>query len=214
MHAVVIVDDHTIVRQGLRALLSHEAALHVVAEASNGQSAVAAVATHRPDVVLLDLSLPDMPGSAVIPLLLGVHPTVQVLVLSMHDSEEYVRPAIQAGARGYLVKGSGLQDLVAAIGAVAGGHAFFSPAAAASLLNPTVPQRSDDERLRLLTPRERQVLELVARGLTSAEIGESLAIASKTVEAHRSNLTAKLDLHDVPALVRFAVRAGLVPLDA
>lgn len=210
---VLVVDDHTIVRQGLVALLASSPGLAVVGEAGTAGSALEAAARLQPDVVLLDLSLPDLPGTTVLQRLADVAPAARVLVLSMHDSEEYVRPAVAAGARGYLVKGSGLGDLVAAIGAVAAGQAFFSPAAAASLL-PTQGKAptGDAERLASLSLRERQVLELVALGLTSVEIGDRLAISQKTVEAHRANLSAKLGLRDVPALVRFAVRTGLVPL--
>ncbi len=210
---VLVVDDHTIVRQGLVALLATTPGVVVAGEAGTADAAVVAAQELQPDVVLLDLNLPDRPGTTILPKLAEVAPLARVLVLSMHDSEEYVRPAVAAGARGYLVKGSGLGDLVAAIAAVASGQAFFSPSAAASLL-PAARQAptTDGERLASLSPRERQVLELVALGLTSVEIAERLAIAQKTVEAHRANLGAKLGMRDVPALVRFAVRVGVVPL--
>lgn len=210
---VLVVDDHTIVRQGLIALLANSPAILVVGEAGTGATALEAATQLQPDVVLLDLSLPDLPGTTVIQRMAEVAPAARVLVLSMHDGEEYVRPAVAAGARGYLVKGSGLGDLVAALAAVAAGQAFFSPSAAASLL-PTHGKEpsTDTERLAALSARERQVLELVVRGLTSSEVGERLGIAQKTVEVHRANLSAKLNVRDLPSLVRFAVRTGLVPL--
>lgn len=212
---VLVVDDHTIVRQGLVALLASSSGLTVVGEAGSAAAALESAIGLQPDVVLLDLSLPDLPGSTVILRLAETVPSARVLVLSMHDGEEYVRPAVAAGARGYLVKGSGLGDLVAAIGAVAAGQAFFSPAAAAALLPAQgKAPASDSERLAALSARERQVLELVALSFTSSEIGERLSISQKTVEAHRANLSAKLGLRDVPALVRFAVRTGVVPLGA
>ena len=214
---LLLVDDHTIVREGLRALLTQTPGIAVVGEAGTGAQALAAAAQLQPDVVILDLNLPDLPGTVVLQQLAQVAPQTRTLVLSMHDGPEYVWSAIQAGAVGYLVKGSGLQDLVAAIFAVDRGHGFFSPAAAASLSMASGSARppvagSDHERLAALSPRERQVLQLVALGLTSAKIGEQLAIAAKTVEAHRANLSAKLGIADVPALVKFAVRVGMVPL--
>lgn len=213
---VVVADDHTIVRQGLVALLEGESRLEVVGEAYDGATAVEAVARWRPDVLVLDLSLPDLAGDAVIARVREAHSATHVLVLSMHASEEYVRPALQAGARGYLVKGSGLQDLVTAIVAVAQGQAFFSAAVAPWLL-PALGrpsgQPNDDTRLRSLSPREREVLQAVAEGATNSEIARQLAISPKTVETHRANLMDKLDMHDVPALVRFAVRVGLVALE-
>ncbi len=210
---VLVVDDHTIVRQGLVALLANSAGIQVVGEAGTAAAALESAGRLQPEVVLLDLSLPDLPGIAVLQRLAEVAPASRVLVLSMHDGEEYVRPAVAAGARGYLVKGSGLGDLVAAIGAVAAGQAFFSPAAAAKLLPGQGKLPAGDlDRLATLSPREKQVLELVALGLTSGEIGERLAISQKTVEAHRANLGAKLGLRDLPGLVRFAVRTGVVPL--
>jgi two-component system response regulator NreC len=212
---VVVADDHTIVRQGLVALLASEPRLSVVGQADSGATAIEVTTRLQPDVVVLDLSLPDLPGDAVIGRLVQEAPQTRVLVLSMHASEEYVRPALQAGARGYLIKGSGLQDLVSAILAVAQGQAFFSAAVAPWLLpvrRGAAQPQSDEERLRSLTPREREVLQAVASGATSAEVGRQLSISTKTVETHRANLMDKLDMHDIPALVRFAVRVGLVPL--
>lgn len=211
---ILLVDDHTIVRQGLLALLGTEQDLQVVAEAGTAAEAVALAGELTPDVVVLDLSLPDRPGPETIGAVRHAAPGSAILVLSMHDGEDYVRPALRAGARGYLVKGSGLADVVAAIRAVAAGHAFFSPSVAALLVDaPGTLPPSPQARLKTLSAREQQVLQLVALGKTSSEIAEQLGIAVKTVEAHRSNLGAKLDLHDVPALVRFAVRVGLVSAD-
>lgn len=212
---ILLVDDHTIVRQGLLALLGTAPGVAVVGEAGTAADAIALAGELHPDVAVMDLSLPDRPGPEAIAAVRAASPDTEVLVLSMHDGEDYVRPALRAGARGYLVKGSGLQDLVAAIRAVALGHAFFSPAVAALLVHDAPADiHSPQARLRNLSAREQEVLRWVVLGKTSNEIGDLLGISTKTVEAHRANLGAKLDLHDVPALVRFAIRAGLISADA
>ncbi|MBI5611073.1 MAG: response regulator transcription factor [Deltaproteobacteria bacterium] len=212
---ILLVDDHTIVRQGLLALLGTAPGLAVVGEAGSAAEAIALAGELLPDVAVMDLSLPDRPGPEAIAGVRAASPDTEVLVLSMHDGEDYVRPALRAGARGYLVKGSGLHDLVAAIHAVALGHTFFSPAVSALLVHDAAADNSSPQaRLRLLSAREQEVLRWVVLGRTSSEIGDLLGIAAKTVEAHRANLGAKLHLHDVPALVRFAIRAGLISADA
>ncbi|MFZ4578105.1 MAG: response regulator [Myxococcota bacterium] len=214
---ILLVDDHTIVREGLRALLSGRDDMTVVGEASTGTQAVELATALEPDVVVMDLTLPGISGLDATELIAGRRPETRVLVLSMHDGEEFVRPAIRAGASGYLVKGSGLGDLVAAIRAVAAGQAFFSPAAAKVLLTDAKEKgRSADggtPGLEVLTAREQQVLKQVALGQTSQDIADDLGISVKTVEGHRANLMAKLGLRDLPALVRLAIRTGLVGLE-
>jgi DNA-binding NarL/FixJ family response regulator len=214
---ILLVDDHTIVREGLRALLSGRDDMTVVGEASTGTQAVELATALEPDVVVMDLTLPGISGLDATELIAGRRPETRVLVLSMHDGEEFVRPAIRAGASGYLVKGSGLGDLVAAIRAVAAGQAFFSPAAAKVLLTDAKAKgRSADSGtpgLEVLTAREQQVLKQVALGRTSQDIADDLGISVKTVEGHRANLMAKLGLRDLPALVRLAIRTGLIGLD-
>jgi len=209
---VVLVEDHLIVRQGLRALLETQAGIEVAGEAGNGEEALALCRDLRPDVAILDLGLPGMDGVRLTEELRRALPRCRVLVLSMHAGEEYVRSAVRAGAAGYLIKGAGLADLVSAIRAVAAGEAFFCGAAAAVLARDargSCPgaggQRSG------LTEREREVLRLVALGKTSREIGTILSISQKTVEGHRANIMDKLDIHDLAGLVRYAVKAGLVP---
>jgi len=204
---VVISDDHAIVRAGIRALLSHEPDVQIVAEASDGRGAVAAVQRHAPDVLLIDLSMPGANGVEAIAQVHSIAPSTRVLVLSMHAAPEFVRPAIRAGAHGYVVKGAGLDELVNALRTVASGGRFYDPSieslASSSGADPDDPFTS-------LTHREREVLQLVAEGHSNREIAQALGLSPKTVDAHRTNLMRKLDLHDAQALTRFAVRHGLV----
>lgn len=214
---VVLAEDHTIVREGLRALLDVRDDIEVVAEVADGRAAVEAVAAHKPDVAILDLGMPELNGVDATRIIRKDHPTTQVLILSMHSGEEYVRPAIRAGASGYLLKGSGLSDLVAAIQAVSRGDAFFSPAIAKIVLHDSRrdgrtggrdPQPGD-----ALTNREREILQLVAEGKSSPEIARQLSLSVKTVEGHRGRIMAKLDVHHVAGLVRHAIKIGLVTPD-
>jgi two-component system response regulator NreC len=213
---VLLAEDHTIVREGLKALLSTQPDIEVVGEAGDGAEAVELSRRLSPAVVIMDLSMPRLNGVEATRQIRKARPQVRVLILSMHAGEEFVRSAIRAGASGFLVKGAGLSDLVAATRAVAAGEAFFCPAAARVLLldaqRPNglpAPESPAEE----LTDREREVLQLVAEGKSSKQIGELLHISAKTVEGHRSRIMDKLDIHDLAGLVRFAVRHNLVPPD-
>lgn len=213
---VVLAEDHLIVREGLRALLDARDDVEVVAEADNGQDAVTAAKEHRPNVVVMDLNMPGLNGVDATKAIRESLPGTHVLILSMYSTEEHVRPAIRAGAEGYLLKGSGLSDLVAAIKAVAAGNAFFSPQVAKIVLDDSrraartgVNERAGSD----LTPRERQVLKLVAEGRSSPEIARELDLSVKTVEGHRGRIMAKLDTRNVAGLVRHAIRLGLVSAD-
>jgi len=211
MIRVAIVDDHAIVRAGLRALLAAEPDMVLVGEASNGEEAIALAGSASLDVFLLDLSMGDTDGVRLIHKLRELCSRARVLVLSMHATPEFVRPALRAGAQGYVVKGSGLGELVQAIRQVQTGQRFIDPSIRHAL-ETVVPDEGhgaggDVERL---TPRERQVLRLIALGHTNRSIGDTLELSPKTVDAHRCNLMRKLDLHDVQALTRLAVRLGLV----
>ena len=201
---VLLVEDHTIVREGLRSLLASHDDVEVVGECADGRSAISEARRLSPDVVLMDLSLPEIDGVEATREIVGAQPATRVLVLSMHGGEEHVRPAIRAGARGYLVKGAGLADVVAGIRAVARGEGFFSPQAARAML-----ERPTDESAEL-TPREREVLVLVVDGLSSAEIAKTLHLSVKTVEGHRSRLMDKLGANNAAAMVRAAIRLGIV----
>lgn len=206
---VVIADDHTIVREGLRALLSSEADITVVGEASDGHDALQEVRRTQPDVVVMDLGMPRLNGVDAAQQIRNEHPKTQVVVLSMHGSEEFVRPAIRAGAAGYLVKGSGLSDLVAAIRAVHRGEAFFSPSITRLVLDRSAIL-AESPRPNDLTNREREVLQLIAEGNSSADVARLLSLSVKTVESHRSHIMDKVGVRNVAGLVRHAVRLGLV----
>ena len=203
---VLLVDDHPIVREGLRLLLATQRGIEVVGEAADGHEACSAARALEPDVVVLDLALPGLHGVDVTRTIRAERETTRVLVLSMHGSDEHVRPAVRAGASGFLVKGAGLSDIAAAIIAVAAGNAYFSPGLAERL----VTGESGPE----LSQREREVLVLVAQGYSTPQIGAHLGLSAKTVEGHRGRIMTKLGIHDIAGLVRFAIRAGLVSADA
>lgn len=209
---VLLAEDHTIVREGLKALLSATEDLEVVGEVEDGRAAVDAIPRLLPDVVVMDLNMPKLNGVDATREIREKVGAPKVVILSMYDGEEYVRPAIRAGASGYLLKGSGLSDLVKAIRAVARGEAFFSPAIAMILLRDSRgegPAESKDPADGL-TKREREVLTLVGDGKSSPEIAKILGLSVKTIEGHRGRIMAKLECHNVAGLVRHAIRLGLV----
>jgi DNA-binding NarL/FixJ family response regulator len=208
---VVLAEDHTIVREGLRALLSAREDIQVVGEAGDGRQAVELCRREAPDVAIMDLSMPQLNGVDACRQIRKLCPQTKVLVLSMHSGEEYVRAAIRAGASGFLVKGSGLSDLILATRAVAAGEAFLCPAAAkVALQDACRTGGSPPEAGSELSDREREILQLVAEGRSSREISSLLHISQKTVEGHRGRIMAKLGIHDVAGLVRYAVHIGLV----
>ena len=202
---LLLVDDHTIVRQGLRMLLGAFPEFEIVGEADTGTAALSKVGELAPDLVLLDLSLPDVGGVEVLHQLRDSGSAARVVVLSMHTEAEYVRPAMQAGAVGYLVKGADVADLVRALRSALRGEPWLSPSVTRVLL-----EDSDAAGAGPLSDRETVVLRLVARGKTSREIAAILGISAKTVENHRQNLKDKLDIHDVAGLTRYAMRTGLI----
>ncbi len=206
---ILLVEDHTIVREGLAALVASTSDLEVAGEAGSGERAVALAKTLQPDVAVVDLNLPGIDGVETIERLRAAVPDLGVVVLSMYESPQHVRPAVRAGARGYIVKGAGLSDLLAAVRTVAGGGAFFSPEVAAHVLDPGGPGAGEADRP-ALSRREREVLRLVAEGLSTQEIADALGLSPKTIEGHRGRLMTKLDVKNVAGLVRHAVHLGLV----
>ena len=213
MIRVLIADDHAIVRAGLQALLSAQPDIEVVGEAQDGREALEQVARLQPDVLLLDLSMDLLNGVETIKRLGEAHAHTRVLVLSMHATADYVRPAARAGAFGYLVKGAGLKHLLEALRCVAAGEHFWSPTVAHLVAAPSSVPSSQTE-LDRLTPREREVLQLVAEGRTNREIAVLLGLSPKTIDTHRTKSMQKLDLHDTPAVTRFAIRCGLISAHA
>src|SRR5262249_54828285 len=206
MIRVVVADDHAVVRAGVRAVLASEPDVSLVAEAGDGAEAVAAVLSHAPEVLLLDWTLPG-DGRAVLERLRTEAPGTRVCVLSLPHDGAPVRRALGAGARGYGVKGAGIEDLVVAPRAVAAGRRFLDPAAESGLTASAEPEDDDWERL---TPRERLVLRRVAEGRTNREIATELSLSPKTLATHRTHLMRKLRVHDAQCLARFAVRRGLL----
>ena len=206
---VLLADDHTLVREGVRRILESQSGFTVVAEVADGDSALAALAAHEVDVLVLDLSMPGRDGFDVLRRAREVQPGLRVLVLSMHAGAEYVQRAVREGADGYLLKDSAVQDLVAGILSVLEGRAFYSPAVQGQLARMARESRGSGG-LESLTERERDVLRRVARGLTTKEIAAELDISMRTVDSHRANLMRKLELKSVALLTQFAIREGLV----
>jgi DNA-binding NarL/FixJ family response regulator len=225
---VLLADDHDILRQGLKLLLSLQQEIQTVGEARTGREAVDMVQDLQPDVVVMDITMPDMDGLEACRLIRSLYPSTQVLILTMHESEEYFLQALRMGAAGYLVKKAAPSDLHMAIHSVAHGGAFLYPGLAKALIrmyvsdsSATTPAPLQEDKatasslaqeLRNLTPREIEVLKLVAEGHTSQEIADQLVLSIKTVQAHRANIMEKLGLRAITQLVRFAIRYGLISL--
>ncbi len=218
---VILADDHALVRAGIHALLASLEGIEVVAEAGDGRQALQLVEVNRPDMVLMDISMPELNGLDAVEKITRDFPHVRVVILSMHANEEYVLQALRAGAAGYLLKDAGITELELAVRAVARGETYLSPPVSRSVIDdylrrldnppeigglPPVPEAK-------LTPRQREVLQLIAEGRTTQEIAKRLNVGIKTVETHRAQLMERLDIHEVAGLVRYAIRIGLVTSD-
>lgn len=211
---VLLVDDHGLVRAGFRALLDGLAGVQVIGEAENGRDALRLMQAHRPDVVLMDISMPGLNGLEATARAAKQFPSVRVIVLSMHANEEYVLRALQCGAAGYLLKHASPAELELAVRTVAGGDTYLSPPVSHHIVEAYVRRVGDQlSPLERLTPRQREVLQLVAEGHTTRQIAHLLGLSVKTIETHRAQLMERLDIHDIASLVRFAVQAGIVSLD-
>ena len=213
---VFLADDHAVVRNGLRAILEAQADVTVIGDAADGRQAVRLVQQLRPDVVVMDISMPEMNGIEATQQICESHPATQVVILSMHSSAEHIFRALQAGARGYLLKESAGAEVVDAVRAVHVGRRYLSQRISETMIDDYLRQRQAPELrspLQRLTPRERQVLQLVAEGHSSAAIAEILFLSPKTVETYRSRLMQKLNLSDLPSLVRFAIQHGITSLE-
>lgn len=213
---VLLADDHAVVRSGLRMLLESQPDIRIVGEAENGRDAVAKVQSLRPTVVLMDIEMPDMNGIEATLKIREVAPETAVLALTMYEDDQYFFEMLRAGAAGYVPKRAAPDELVSAIRAVSQGQVFLYPSLAGRLVNDYLQRvDTDDEPLIAddLTPREREVLVLVAEGLTNPEIADQLVISVKTVDRHRENIMRKLNLHSRIDLVKYAIRKGLIDLD-
>jgi DNA-binding NarL/FixJ family response regulator len=210
---VLIVDDHTLVRDGIRALLALVADTKVVGEASNGKEAVEKVKKLAPDVVLMDLAMPIMSGLEATRRIRKRFPGTKVLALTQYEDREYIVPTIEAGARGFVSKTAAFAELASAIQAVYHGGSFLSPMAAAAVVEECqqkVAVEGEKDSYQTLTDREREMLKLVVEGYTAKEIANMLFISLRTVETHKTNLMRKLDIHNKADLIRFAIRKGVI----
>ncbi len=210
---ILLADDHTVIRTGLRALLDRQTDFEVVAEASDGRQAVEKCDTARADVVVMDVAMPNLNGIEATRQITAKVPDIAVVILSMHSDEAYVLRALKAGARGYLLKDSAEADLINAIHAVHQKKAFFSPAISKMLVEDYMRQlqhRNVEDSYELLTMREREILQLLAEGKSNKEVASMLNLSLYTVETHRGNILQKLNLHSTPELILYAVRKGVI----
>jgi two-component system response regulator NreC len=205
---ILLADDHAVVRQGFRMILGAQPDMEIVGEAGNGREVLDLAGKLQPDVIVMDVAMPELNGIEATRRISDSSPRTRVLALSMHKDSVYVREILRAGARGYLLKDSIASDLLAAVRAVARGEGYLSPGVSDAVLNDY--RRHVTDPIDLLTSREREVLQMIAEGKTNKEIATVLNLSVYTVDAHRGRIMEKLNLHSVNELVRFAVRYGLV----
>src|ERR1700736_4471336 len=210
---ILLADDHQLMRSGLRLLIEQQPDLTVVGEAGDGREVVSLAKSLKPDVVVMDIGMPNLNGIEATHQIIQSHPEIAVVILSMHADESYVLRALKAGAKGYLLKDSAEADLIRAVRAVAGGKSFFSPVVSKVLLDDymrKLKRSGAEDAYDLLTPREREILQLVAEGKSNKEVANLLNLSVYTVETHRSNIMQKLNLRGIPELILYAVRKGLI----
>jgi len=210
---ILLADDHTVMRNGLRLLLERQPNLSVVGEASDGRETVRAAESVSPDVVVMDIAMPNLNGIEAARQITAARPETAIVILSMHSDESYVIRALKAGARAYLLKDSAEGDLIAAIRAISEGKSFFSPAISRILVEDymrQLEQQHAEDTYELLTAREREILQLLAEGKTNKEVATMLNLSVYTVETHRTHILQKLNLHNVPELILYAVRKGII----
>jgi DNA-binding NarL/FixJ family response regulator len=208
---LLLADDHALVRAGIRSLLERISGVEVVGEASNGREAMELIRTESPDLVLLDIAMKELGGLETLPRITKNFPSVKVIILSAHANEEYVIRALRSGAAGYMLKDAASVELELAITAVSQGKTYLSPSISRTVIDSYLERvGSQSSPLEQLTPRQREILQLIGEGKNTKEIAHTLEISVKTVEAHRLQLMARLNIHDLPGLVRYAIRSGLV----
>lgn len=219
---IIIADDHSVVRSGLRLLLQSSPDFNVVAEAEDGEEAVALVDRHKPDVVVMDISMPKLNGIEATGIMKQSNPDLKIIILTVHEDEEYVYQMLRAGASGYVLKSAGKKEIFAAIESALSGERFFSPGISKLIIEGFI--KRDKEQLQTqdqlqshskqqLTKREIEVLQYIAQGFTNRKIAEALFLSIRTINTHRTNLMQKLDIHDTARLVRYAIETGLVKLN-
>jgi two-component system response regulator NreC len=220
---VIVADDHMIVRRGIVSLLSLNPAFHVVGEAADGRSAVELSAVHEPDVIVMDISMPEMNGLEATRQIKAKSPRIKVLVLSAYDNPDYVSEILQSGANGYLLKNTTPDELYAAVSAVHNGNAFFSPSISKIILDnylhhthqeppAATPPKTPADYTGPLTIREQEILRHIAEGRSHLQIAKLLHISVRTVDTHRNNIMKKLNLHDTASLVTYSIREGLMEM--
>ena len=208
---VLLADDHELVRAGIRALLEKMPDVEVVGEASNGREALELVKSQLPNLVLMDIAMPELGGLETLPRIIKNFPAIKVVILSGHVTEDYVSRALRSGASGYMVKDAAAVELELVLKAVAQGKIYLSPLISRIIINSYMERAGGElSPLERLTSRQREILQMIAEGKNTKEIASTLEISVKTVEAHRLQLMERLDIHDVPGLVRYAIRNGMV----
>lgn len=210
---ILLADDHQLMRRGVRLMLEREPDLTVVGEASDGREAVALAKSLKPELVVMDVGMPNLNGIEAAHQMTLDHPELAIVMVSMHSDETYILRALKAGARGYLLKDSAEADLIKAVHAVAGGKSFFSPVVSKLLLDDYIrklKRSGTEDAYDLLTPREREILQLIAEGKSNKDIANLLDLSVYTVESHRANLMEKLNLHGLPELILYAVRRRII----
>jgi DNA-binding NarL/FixJ family response regulator len=213
---VLLADDHTLVRAGIRALLEKLPGIEVAGEASDGREVIDLIQTHQPDMVLMDISMPGLNGLQTLARITRDFPQVRVIILSMHPNDEYVLQALKSGAAGYLLKRAAIAEVAAALKSVIGGEIYLSREISSRFLKkfPLQQIARSTSPLEQLTSRQREILQLLAEGQTTKAIASILKLSDKTVEYHRAKLMAVLKIFDIPGLVRFAMRTGLISAES
>jgi len=212
---ILLADDHKIIRDGLKSLIEKHPGMDIVGEAENGRHAIQLAVELKPDVVVMDVTMPDLNGMDATRQLVAEYPEVKIIALSMHDDRRFVAGMLKAGAAGYVLKNSAFSELTTAINTVLANQKYLSPKITTVVTRDYVSQLKSQESspLQLLTNRERQVLQLLAEGKTTKQIAGDLFVSVKTIETHRQNIMKKLEINNLPDLVKCAIREGLVSLD-